>query len=43
MEAIGKLKTIVSTGRINNLDRKKIISKLDEKGGGPQRRKRLKY
>ena len=34
---------IVLTGRIYDLDREKIISKLDEKGGGLQRLKRLKY
>ena len=43
MKAIGKLKTIVLTGRIYDLDREKIISKVDEKGGGLQRLKRLKY
>ena len=31
---------VVSTGRIYDLDRKKIISKLDEKGRGLQRLKR---
>ena len=31
MKAIEKLKTIVSTGRIYDLCRKKIVSKLDEK------------
>ena len=43
MKAIEKLKTIVSTGRIYDLDREKFISKLDEKGEGLQRLKRLKY
>ena len=36
MKAVEKLKTIVLTGRIYDLDREKIISKLDEKGGGLQ-------
>ena len=36
MKAIEKLKTIVSFGGIYDLDSKKIISKLDEKGGGLQ-------
>ena len=43
MKAIEKLKTIVLTGRIYDLDREKIVSKLDEKDGGLQRLKRLKY